>query len=235
MHSMIGQVDMIIKNLIVDSFWDSAESYKEFKLENNNATNNCYASARWDIINNEIASNLDKCNIPYSIVRTGFWSLLLFCDVKTDILFSVMRQERFKYICANPKERAPKYFDSLVSLNSDLQACNSQTTLSGFQQYCANDRYNQLDELCNRFPKPNKKFIHAVIVFGVDGSDITTIKICIVNNKFEILEEFDVIQDVVTNRIENTFDISKEQDSVKSTKKSQRGFVKLRKTNREIV
>jgi len=228
-NDILNNIDISTKELIVDSLQDSVELYKDFKEQGLfNTTHNCYPSARWDAINELFAKKFRDNNLPFANIRKGFWSLLLFCDKSNSVVFSAMRRDRFTYICGNPQKRAPQYFDSLVSLNSDLEAIASQPSFE--ECYEASDRYNQLTSLCSVLPNPkNEKFTHVVVVFDVFGDEITSIELCVINNNFEIAEQEDIMQTVLTARqpIIGTDEIIE----VKEQFAKQKGLVKLKVKN----
>lgn len=227
-NDIVSNIDLELKKNIVDALEDSVDFYREFKAQSPfNATHNCYGAARWDSINEVLSSVFQKNDVPYALSKKGCWGMLLFCNKERDFIFSVMRKERFENICKNPEQNAPQYFDSLVSLNNDLEARLSQTTLID-DVYQATDKYNQLDSLCKCLPKSkNSKFNHAILLFEVEYDDIVSIKICIVNNKFEIVYEEDIMKTVFNSRIPDTVStVTKSNfDDKTSTKK---GFVSLK-------
>ncbi len=200
-NKILNNIDIKTKEIIVDSLNNSAELFKDFKMQTPfSTTHNCYPSARWDSINEAFSDSLREFNFPFAVTKMGFWALLLFCDSKKEIVFSAMRKDRFDYICDNPEKNAPQYFDALVSLNDGLEPTVSQTRL--YECYEATDKYNQLDHLCKLLPTPSSdKFTHAVVVFDVSYDEITSIKLYIVNNRFEIVEEEDLIDTVIKSRI----------------------------------
>lgn len=227
-NKILNNIDIRTKELIVDSLNNSAELFKDFKMQTPfNTTHNCYPSARWDSINETLSDSLRKCNFPFAVTKKGFWALLLFCDSKKEIVFSAMRRDRFEYICDNPEKNAPQYFDALVSLNDGLEAKVSQMRLDDC--YEATDKYNQLDNLCKLLPTPsNDKFTHAVVVFDIFYDDITSIKLYIVNNRFEVVEEEDIIDSVIKSRIPLVIpDESPDTHDEDTTKR--KGLVSLKK------
>lgn len=231
----IDSIDTNIKELLVNSLENSTYIYKEFKQDNSYFTNNHRLGVRWDLINDSLARALEEKNLPHIAVKRGFWELLLFCDKDNSYLFSVMRQNRFNFICNNPKERAPKYFEALVSLNNDLIAKTSQVTFDGYVPYSATNKNNQLESLCRNLPSPkNKKFTHMVVVFDVMYDDISSVKLYIVNDKFEIVEEVDIYQQIISARIPV---VSVDSDIINDKANSritQRGLVKLKKSVSKI-
>ena len=235
-NTILNKVDLDLKNILIEAMAYAVEIYKEFKMEAPfSATHNCYASARWDSINEALTSVFQKNNIPFTILKRGFWDLILFCDKNRNFLFSAMRTERFSEICKNPENNAPKYFDSLVSLNSDLEAKASQTTLIG-NIYEANDKYNQLESICKSLPQPNdEKYTHAILLFDVKYDDIVSIKLCVVNNKFNIVEEEDIMQTVFTSRILQDLPITENSDVDDAGFSTRKGLVKLKDSAIEAV
>lgn len=225
-NNILNNIDISTKELIVDGLQNSVELYKDFKEQGLfNTTHNCYAFARWDSINETLAQKFREMDLPFANVRKFSWALLLFCDKSKSVVFSAMRRDRFSYICGNPQKRAPQYFDSLVSLNSDLEAIASQP---GFEEcYEASDRYNQLASLCSVLPNPkNEKFTHVVVIFDVYGDEITSIELCVINNKFEIVEQEDIMQTVLTAR-QPVIEAEEITEAIEQPAK-QKGFVKLK-------
>lgn len=225
-NNILNNIDISTKELIVDSLEDSVDLYKQLKeLKLFNTTQNCYPSARWDSINEHLSKKLREFNLPFANIRKGFWSLLIFCDKSNSIVFSAMRENRFSYICSDPQKRAPQYFDSLVSLNNDLEAIASQMSFG--ECYAASDRYNQLTSLCSVLPNPkNDKFTHVVVIFDVYGDEITSIELCVINNKFEIVEQEDIMQTVLTAR-QPSIEAEEITEATEHPTK-QKGFVKLK-------
>lgn len=138
-----------------------------------------------------------------------------------------MRKDRFSFICDNPEKNAPNYFDALVSLNEGLEAQASQLRFDDC--YEATDKNNQLSNLCKLLPTPNgEKYTHAVVVFDVSYDEIASIKLCIVNNRFEVVEEEDIIDVVIKSRIPRvTPDEQIINQEINKTKR--KGFVSLKK------
>lgn len=227
-NKILNNINIKTKELIVDSLENSAELFKEFKLQTPfNATHNCYPSARWDAINETLSESLKKQNLPFAVTKKGFWSLLLFCDERKEIVFSAMRRDRFSFICDNPERNAPNYFDALVSLNEGLEAQTSQLRFDDC--YEATDKNNQLTSLCKLLPTPNsEKYTHAVVVFDVSFDEIASIKLCIVNNRFEIVEEEDIIDTVIKSRIPQ---VTPDEyiNTQETTQTKRKGFVSLKK------
>ena len=235
MPKILNSIDYSLKELLVDSMNEAAGLYKDFKSQVPfNETHNCFPSARWDAINDILSRAFQKHNIPFASTKRGFWELLLFCDSNRQVLLSAMREDRFNDICSNPEEKAPRYFDSLVSLNSELEAINSQCSLIN-NQYEACDKYNQLENLCRCLPSPkSSKYHHVILLFDVEYDEITSIRLCVINNKFEIVDEEDILQLVLSKRAESIkVDMvteNKEQNDI-----VQRGFVKLKKNAIDAV
>lgn len=230
MPELLDSIDYSFKEILVDALHNSAYLYKEFKLQVPfGTTHNCYPSARWDAINESFSDAFQKENIPFICTKRGFWELLLFCDREKQVVVSAMREDRFNDICRNPEENAPRYFDSLVSLNADLEANASQTSLCDV--YEATDKYNQLETLCKCLPIPANKYNHVVLLFSIDYDEISSIKLCVVNSKFEVVEEEDLLQQIVSNRSKETIIYNVENQE--SNDVPQRGFVKLKKNSTE--
>lgn len=234
MPKIINCIDYSLKELLVDSMNEAAGLYKDFKSQVPfNKTHNCFHSARWDAINEILSNKFQKNDIPFASINRGFWELLLFCDPQRQVLLSAMREDRFNDICSNPKEKAPRYFDSLVSLNSELEAFNSQCSL--IEKYEACDKYNQLESLCRCLPSPkNNKFHHVILLFDVEYDEITSIRLCVINNKFEIVDEEDILQLVLFKRAKS-FEIDKVSENTNHNDINQRGFVKLKKNAIDAV
>lgn len=199
--AVLKKVEHKIKELLVDGLDDANDRFCDFKKNNPfEATHNCYPSARWDCINDSLKQLFLKNNIPYAITKKGFWELLLFCNSEKQIVFSVMRKDRFIQICNNPEKESPQYFEALVSFNEDLDAEVSQIVFEGC--YKANDKYNQKDKICDALHIfKNSNFNHVVVVFNVYDDIINSIELYVVNDKFEICESEDVIDTVFTERI----------------------------------
>lgn len=227
-NQILKTIDIRFKKLLVEAIDNSVDMLKDFKRENNYFTNNHRASIRWDFINDSMVRLLRSANLPYASFTAGFWTLLLFCDKIH--LFSIMRQDRLNYICSNPEKNAPKYFDSLVSLNCGLNAKYSQLSIDDFEVYTANDKYNQLESICKKLPHSKKeKFTHILIVFDVVYDDIVSLKLCVVNNKFEIVEEEDILQSVLSASIPNITQENSAANNISSNNNAiSRGYVKLK-------
>ena len=229
-NKILNTVSLDTQKMLVEAMQISCEMYKDFKMENDFYTNNHRMSIKWDLINDSMVSLLNSAKYPYTSYKAGFWELLLFCDKNLYYLFSIMRKDRFDYICSNPEKNAPKYFDSLVSLNNGLTAQVSQSVISGFDVYEANDKYNKLEDLCKNLPESqNEKFTHIVVVFDIKYSEISSLKLFVVNNKFEIVEEEDILQNVLSANIPNTTYKNDVVDNINPTDTIvKRGHVKLK-------
>lgn len=227
MPKIIDNIDYSLKELLVDSLQDSSYIYKDFKQQSQFVTtHNCYPFARWDAINESLSTKFHEEDIPFATVPRGFWTMLMFCDQKRQALITVMREDRFNAICRNPEENAPKYLDSLVSLNKGLEAKASQTSFGNI--YESNDKYNQLESLCKCLPiSTNDSYYHVILLFSISFDEITSIKLCVVNNKFEIVEEEDILQLVLYNRSKSNETIIVEQNDIPNSV-PQKGFIKLK-------
>lgn len=228
-NTVLGNIDIDMKKLIVDAMENATDLYKFFKQQSPfTTTHNCYPSARWDAINEALSNNLLKENLPFATTKKGFWDLLLFCNRENTIIFSAMRKDRFSYVCDNPEKNAPQYFDSLVTLNKNLKAIASQVTFEG--SYEASDKYNQLEILCNKLPlQKNSSITHVVVVFDVYYDEITSINLYVVNSKFEIVETEDIFDTVLQSQKPNIVPEAVFDNEESSTSK-QKGFVKLKNT-----
>lgn len=222
---VLKKVKHEIKELLVDGLDDANDRFCDFKKNNPfEATRNCYPAARWDCINDSLKQLFLKNNIPYAITKKGFWELLLFCNGDKQIVFSVMRKDRFIQICNNPEKESPQYFEALVSFNEDLEADVSQMVFDGC--YKANDKYNQKDKICDALHIFNSNnFNHVVVVFNIFDDVITSIELYVVNDKFEICENEDIIDTVLTERIP---DISENPVVETPVAQKQKGLVKLK-------
>lgn len=234
-NDIIANIDLELKKNIFDALEDSVTLYRDFKKQSPfNATHNCYGAARWDSINESLSSVFQRNDVPYALSKKGCWGMLLFCNKERDFIFSVMRRERFEDICKNPEQNAPQYFDSLVSLNNDLEAQASQTTLLN-DVYEAADKYNQLDSLCKCLPKSKKdKFNHVILLFDVEYDDIVSMKFCIVNNKFEVVAEEDVMNTVLRSRIPDSISTVSNSKHNEDKIPTEKGFLSLKNSALEV-
>lgn len=234
-NKILNAVSLDTQKMLVEAMTSSAEMYKEFMQENQFFTNNHRPSIRWDLINDSMVSALDSADFPYTSYKAGFWDLLLFCDKGLCHIYSIMRKDRFDYICSNPEKYAPQYFDSLVSLNNGLTAQFSQSVIDGCEIYEANDKYNKLEDLCKNLPKSkSEKFTHVVVIFDIKFNEISSLKLLVVNNKFEIVEEVDVLQNVLSANIPDEPYENATADSNESTNTViKRGHVKLKNVEKK--
>lgn len=168
------------------------------------------------------------------------WEILLLYDKSSNMLFSFMKDTRFKDIRKVKRGRKPQYIRALLLHNQSLQAEIKQQKLFGSSETeCENEQLKtMLDSLCANFIEPvvDKVKHHALIVFSSDYGQLTSLKAYMLDSDLDVVFEknlLDIAKPIMSNEVDK---VSKDDSNYKKPKitekanrrLSQKGLVALK-------
>ncbi len=148
----------------------------------------------WDLIYRNLMNKFDEGNLKYSVTKHGMWTVLLLYDKNSKLLFSFMRDTRFKNIRNQKKSARPKYVQALINLNSELQSPAKQLRLFPDEsKFTQSELEKTLDELCANFDSgiDTKNSQHVMVVFSNKFGCINSLKAYLLDSDLDIVCEQD--------------------------------------------
>lgn len=130
---------------IVDCISDAVgDDILEDIQRNKLATTNSIPSRIWDLINTNLCNKL--CDMNCEVVKTnsGPWQMCLIWDKSSDVVITLMREERFSEIRRKQSSRGKMhYLDALTEFyNNELNPEYAQTTFYG-HEFTDKDRLSE--------------------------------------------------------------------------------------------
>lgn len=164
----------------------------------------------WDLIYRNLMNSFGDENVKCSATVRGMWTVLLLFDVKSDLLFSFMRDTRLEDVRHSKVGNQPKYVRSLIALNEELQAPNKQQTLFEMEAESSQNESELmkiLNDLCANFDCPvnPKEVHHALICFSGKFGGLSSLKAYILDNDLDVVCEQDwlnTVKPIMSNTIE---------------------------------
>lgn len=208
---------------VFEAVSEVAEDYQFLVSQFQTVTHNGRPGNRWDIINTNLIKKLKNMNIEATIIKRGFWEMVILLSNEDNCIYTLMRKNRFQDIISNPKKNAPKYVQALATLNSDLGLANPE--LFEFQTD-KSKLYFVLDNLCKSLnsnsleQKPHYKIItfdtdseFRIIDFQLNILDYTCHKLTPENI-------MDSIKPIYSNEIQQIDDNTEQMPRLKLTNKA---------------
>lgn len=167
----------------------------------------------WDLFYRNLTKTFDDENVVYSITKRGMWVVLLLYDVESGLILSFMRDTRFNTIKRSRNKKIPKYIQSLIELNSELEAQNKQLTfLSDSKEHNDCDKSELvkiLNDLCANFISSIDYALsnHAIITFSDKYGRVNSLNAYVLDNDLDIVYEQDlinVVKPLISNEVETT-------------------------------
>ncbi len=148
----------------------------------------------WDLIYRNLMNKFDEGNLKYSVTKRGMWTVLLLYDENSKLLFSFMRNSRFKDIKNRKSASRPQYVQALITLNAELQAPEKQIRLLAEEpKFTQTELERTLDELCANFDGSidTKNSRHVMVVFSNKYGSIDSLKAYLLDRDLDIVFEQD--------------------------------------------
>ena len=149
---------------------------------------------KWDLIYRNLMNKFDTGNLKYSASKRGMWTVLLLYDENSKLLFSFMRDSRFKSIQNQKNSTRPQYVQALVNLNAELQAPSTQVKMFPDEsKFTPSELERTLDELCSNFDGviDTKHSHHVMVVFSSKFGNIDSLKAYLLDRDLGIVSECD--------------------------------------------
>lgn len=171
----------------------------------------------WDLIYRNLINKFERDNLlKHSVTTRGMWTVLLLYDENSKLLFSFMRESRFREIQNRKNGSRPQYVQALISLNSELQASKKQVTLFPEEaKYSETELAKNLKELCANFEgeidTQNSK--HVMIVFSDKYGNIDSLRAYILDRDLDVVCEQDwleIVKPVMSFNSETVQSVEKE-------------------------
>ncbi len=203
-HKIKATDDFI--NLITECLSDAVgddikQDIKIHRLRTQNST----PSRIWDLLNTNICERFAKSDVIANPTKRGGWELVPVFERSTGIIYSLMREQRYKSLRKElPKRRNAHYVDAFVrSFNKDLQAPKDQMSLFPMSPACFNNE-NQIHEIVQKIISdlgvPNELVKrHALILFQSFNNELSSLRCCIVDSNLDIVEQANWSNHINTN------------------------------------
>lgn len=151
---------------------------------------NSYPQRTWDLINR----NISRINLPQVVngySKRGAWNIITACDKENGIVYSFMRESRFKVLSRNTPEHV-HYIQGLAdSFNhDDFDGQMSFFSSKELDQFEVHRVVNQILEDLN-IPDSIVKG-HILILFSSRDEILHSIRACIINGALEICDSHDL-------------------------------------------
>lgn len=166
-------------------------------LKNNGlVTNNSKPSRIWDFIYSQLFTNASSQLCRVALVRRGPWEMVLLLDARTKLLFSVMREQRYRELGRlTAEERRFHYARALSTcLNADLMSIEKQTNI--FENSMDNEEAKTLrsivsNMLANMNISGEQVKHHAIVLFDVPKNtyEVRSVRCAMVDGDFDIIEQ----------------------------------------------
>ena len=167
---------------------------------------------KWDLIYRNLKLSFSESNILWSAKKRGMWEIALLYDKTSRMLISFMRDTRFNVIRQAKKHNQPQYIRSLITLNRNLQALQSQQGLFDEEDEITENQeelISLLNSLCKNFTEPVSGRIehHVLIVFSSNYGQISSLKAYVLDKNLDTVEVKDclsITKPIMSNIIEQT-------------------------------
>jgi hypothetical protein len=203
----------VIQRVYECLFQAIGEDYQEAASYLNLETHISKPFLNWDLMYRNLIHEFSGSSVLYSTKKRGMWEVLLLFDTNSRMIFSFMRDTRLKSIQRNKTGQRPKYIRALLTLNDDLQAKQKQQSV-----FMDEDDQNKsalitlLNELCMNFTEPviGKIQHHALIVFSISFSQITSLKALMLDKDLDIVDDqnwLNCVRPLLSNEISKVTDV----------------------------
>lgn len=156
-------------------------------------TQNHVKSKFWDILNTRICEALNSPNCMSVVKRRGFWELVLNYYKPSGLIFTFMREQRFKTLQTEIKKRGRMtYVDLLVRhLNRNLLAPIGQMSIFPVEFSDEAQLSDKVQSLLSSFQNEDTFISHYVIIlFDCDSSyELRQVRAVLVDPNLDVVEE----------------------------------------------
>lgn len=229
----------IVQKIYQCLFQAVGEDYQEAEAKLDLETHVSKPFIVWDLIYRNLIRNFSDSsdsNVLYATQKRGMWEVMLLFDKESKMLFSFMRDIRFKSIRKVKRWKQPEYIRALLTLNENLQAENKQQCFFGDNTQQDNLQLkNTLNSLCENFSEPIVSDIdhHVLVVFSSNYGQITSLKAMVLDSDLDIVTEQDWL-DISKPMISNEVLTVEKKDSQKKLPALKEKAIK-RKKQKELV
>lgn len=147
----------------------------------------------WDILYSKVHDNLTSFNCEAGISQRGPWQMVVAYDNDTGLLFTFMREQRYKQLrnTANKRKRH-HYLDALAKIfNGQLSAPNGQTSLFPEQTFSDEDKMSETVERIILSLSTESTCIqnHVLVLFESFNFSLTSVRAIIVDSHLNSVYE----------------------------------------------
>lgn len=163
------------------------EDYQRSELDRLHS--NSFYQRIWDHINNNL-SKICLPNIIGGFTKRGFWNAYSLFDKETGLIYSFLREKRFREIARKIKTN-PHYVQALAAQgNPDLQP--PQMTFFSMEPDQTKSKYI-FEQVCSDLMiTPDMVKGHKVILFNGYNGILTSVRCCMIDWAFEIHNSIDL-------------------------------------------
>ena len=185
------------------------EDYQEAESHLNLETHISKPFLIWDLTYRNLINAFSDGNVLYSTKKQGMWEIMLLYDKNSKLLFSFMKDTRFRTIRQSKRGKQPQYIRAVLTLNAKLQAKVKQQRMFDDNLEDTSEITLLLDNLCMNFTEQvlNEAQHHALIVFSTSFGRITSLQANILDRNLDVVEErdwLDTTKPVMSNEVETT-------------------------------
>lgn len=166
----------------------------------------------WDLIYRNLMNAFGNENVEFSTTIRGMWTVLLLYDVKSKLLISFMRDDRFEKIKRSKVGNQPQYIRALITLNGNLQALSKQQTFSGLGAAPSPNRSELmkiLNDLCANFACKidHRETHHVLVCFSGKYGAVSSLQAYILDNDLDVVCEenwLNIVKPTISNVADTT-------------------------------
>lgn len=156
-------------------------------------TKNCKASLKMDFVN----AGMEDCGsvLELNRVHKGPWTFPILFSVEAQLVLAFVKKGYFEALLEKPDFDRPKYMNGLAFFNKKEKGRKSQCNLFGDAEY--DDEYVdfKIVDTCREFEGFDsvENTRSAFIVYDDDGSQLTYVRVCVVDYNFCKVEELNLL------------------------------------------
>ena len=153
----------------------------------NRSTMNSYSFRIWDLINRNVCNTFNgDPNVVVGFTKRGIWNFTPIFDKKTSMLFTLMREERFRAVKYDKRNREHYVYELARIFNVDLEPqqqsffeldSNLEKTKGSVRRVC-NDLLISTEMVKH----------HAIVLFSSHDGLLNSVRFCMINCNFEECE-----------------------------------------------
>lgn len=201
----MNQIDIdrnssVVKTIVKAIVKAVGSDFEEYKKEQNLKTNNNCRFARGDLINTNISSMLPDLE-AISFNRSG-WQGILWKDRKSKFTYSIISEQALKRALSTKEKETPHYILCIINTQNQGVVVEAEqpslfdgaNTLSGIDDENLFGQ-NKFVELYSAFigNSVGAGYTHLVIAYAEQGGIITSIRLILFADDFEICREWNLM------------------------------------------